>query len=171
MYKKNHLRFSLEILSWPLHSCIPSVCLLTVYSSGQVPQHKLTEKKIGLNGLPVFLSSFRTVNEVSTRFEEIHTLTNPEPNQMKQGRKCPQIITNTRVPWLSQTSFWKVNFSLMSFSLFRDYKEDTKIPICIISESLAIRMTSTNQTKKKSILFNLGKRAFTSVDTTTCTIK
>lgn len=40
---------------------------------------------------------------------------------------------------------------IFSFSLFRDYKEDTKIPICITSESSAIRMTSTNQTKKKKV--------------------
>lgn len=42
---------------------------------------------------------------------------------------------------------------IFSFSLFRDYKEDTKIPICITSESSAIRMTSTNQTKKKKKYF------------------
>lgn len=44
---------------------------------------------------------------------------------------------------------------IFSFSLFRDYKEDTKIPICITSESSAIRMTSTNQTKKKKKVFCL----------------
>lgn len=71
-----------------------------------VPQHKHTEEKIGRNNLAGFPSSLRKENEVSTQFEETtHTLASPEPSQTKQGRKGPQIITNTRVIWLSQTFF------------------------------------------------------------------
>lgn len=75
------------MLSWPFDRAL--CACLTVSASERVPQLKLTEEKIGGNNLPVFLSSLRIENEVSTQRDEIHTLTSPEPSQRKQGRKRP----------------------------------------------------------------------------------
>lgn len=116
---------SWSLQSWTLPST-PSACLLSM------PWEKFYDistlkRKLDWICLPVFLPSFRTVSKVSTQFEEIHMLTNPEPNLMKPGRNVHKELWEL-YEYIKHT-FWEIHFSLIFFFFFLLMVPVSKTPI------------------------------------------
>lgn len=76
--------FSLEILSWPLQSWIPSRALCVCFLSTKFCIINVLKRKLVWIACLHFYSASEIMSEISTQFGEIHTLTNSELNQMKQ---------------------------------------------------------------------------------------
>lgn len=113
------LKFSLEILSWSLHSTFQCSVYLPVFCApSKFCNISALKRKLVWISLSVFLPSFRTVSEVSTQFDWWGNTHSSIQSQIRwHKKKCPQVIINTRVVWLSQTALLVSEFISLQFHL------------------------------------------------------